>query len=213
MLTVNEIFHSIQGESTLAGEPCVFVRLTACDLRCTWCDTAYAFYEGRKMSVDDVVAAVEQYGCPLVEITGGEPLLQPEVYPLMTRLLDRGKRVLLETGGHRSIADVPSGVVRIMDVKCPGSGESARNDWANLARLTAIDQVKFVLADRADYEFARDLVQKESLADRVAAVLFSPVHGVLHPRELAEWILADRLRVRLQLQAHKFIWPPDTRGV
>jgi 7-carboxy-7-deazaguanine synthase len=213
MLTVNEIFHSIQGESTLAGEPCVFVRLTACDLRCTWCDTAYAFHEGRKMSVDDVVAAVEQYGCPLVEVTGGEPLLQPEVYPLMTRLLDRGKRVLLETGGHRSIADVPSGVVRIVDVKCPGSGESGRNDWANLTRLTAIDQVKFVLADRADYEFARDLVQKESLADRVAAVLFSPVHGVLHPRALAEWILADRLRVRLQLQTHKFIWPPDTRGV
>jgi 7-carboxy-7-deazaguanine synthase len=213
MLTVNEIFHSIQGESTLAGEPCVFVRLTACDLRCTWCDTAYAFHEGRRMSVDDVVAAVEQYGCPLVEVTGGEPLLQPEVYPLMTRLLDRGKRVLLETGGHRSIADVPSGVVRIVDVKCPGSGESGRNDWANLTRLTAIDQVKFVLADRADYEFARDLVQKESLADRVAAVLFSPVHGVLHPRALAEWILADRLRVRLQLQTHKFIWPPDTRGV
>ena len=213
MLTVNEIFHSIQGESTLAGEPCVFVRLTACDLRCTWCDTPYAFYEGRKMSVDEVLEAIDRYGCPLVEVTGGEPLLQPDVYPLMSGLLERGKTVMLETGGHRSIADVPAGVVRIMDVKCPGSGEAAKNHWANLGLLTPADQVKFVLKDRADYEFARDLIQRESLPERVGAVLFSPVHGVLNPRELAEWILADRLRVRLQLQAHKFIWPPDTRGV
>lgn len=213
MLTVNEIFYSIQGESTRVGEPCVFVRLTACDLRCVWCDTAYAFYEGRKMSVDEVVAAVAQYECPLVEVTGGEPLLQPDVFPLMSRLLECGKQVLLETGGHRSIADVPPGVVRIMDVKCPGSGESARNDWANLARLSPADQVKFVLTDRTDYEFAREVVRRESLADRVAAVLFSPAHGVLHARQLAEWILADRLPVRLQLQAHKFIWSPETRGV
>jgi 7-carboxy-7-deazaguanine synthase len=213
MLTVNEIFHSIQGESTLAGAPCVFVRLTACDLRCTWCDTPYAFYEGHKMSVDDVLEAVDRYGCPLVEVTGGEPLLQPDVYPLMTRLLERGKTVMLETGGHRSLADVPPGVVRIMDVKCPGSGEAVKNHWANLGLLTRADQVKFVLKDRADYEFARDVVEREALPGRVAAVLFSPVHGVLHPRQLAEWILADRLRVRLQLQAHKFIWPPDTRGV
>lgn len=213
MLTVNEIFYSIQGESTRVGEPCVFVRLTACDLRCVWCDTAYAFYEGRKMSVDEVVAAVAQYDCPLVEVTGGEPLLQPDVFPLMSRLLECGKQVLLETGGHRSIADVPPGVVRIMDVKCPGSGESARNDWANLARLSPADQVKFVLTDRTDYEFAREVVRRESLADRVAAVLFSPAHGVLHARQLAEWILADRLPVRLQLQAHKFIWSPETRGV
>lgn len=213
MLTVNEIFYSIQGESTRVGEPCVFVRLTACDLRCVWCDTAYAFYEGRKMSVDEVVTAVERYECPLVEVTGGEPLLQPDVFPLMSRLLECGKQVLLETGGHRSIADVPPGVVRIMDVKCPGSGESARNDWANLARLAPADQVKFVLTDRADYEFARDVVRRESLADRVAAVLFSPAHGVLQARQLAEWILADRLPVRLQLQAHKFIWSPETRGV
>lgn len=213
MLTVNEIFYSIQGESTRVGEPCVFVRLTACDLRCAWCDTAYAFYEGRKMSVDEVVAAVAQYDCPLVEVTGGEPLLQLDVFPLMSRLLECGKQVLLETGGHRSIADVPPGVVRIMDVKCPGSGESARNDWANLARLAPADQVKFVLTDRTDYEFARDVVRRESLADRVAAVLFSPAHGVLHARQLAEWILADRLPVRLQLQAHKFIWSPETRGV
>ena len=213
MLTVNEIFHSIQGESTHTGEPCVFVRLTACDLRCSWCDTPYAFYEGRKMSIDEVLAEVDKYGCPLVEVTGGEPLLQQDVYPLMTRLLEQGKRVLLETGGHRSIARVPAGVERIMDVKCPGSGESAKNDWTNLEQLTLADQVKFVVKDRADYEFARDLVTRERLTERVAAVLFSPVHGVLDARLLAEWILADRIPVRLQLQAHKFIWPPDTRGV
>ena len=213
MLTVNEIFHSIQGESTHTGEPCVFVRLTACDLRCSWCDTPYAFYEGRKMSIDEVLVEVDKYGCPLVEVTGGEPLLQQDVYPLMTRLLEQGKRVLLETGGHRSIAQVPAGVERIMDVKCPGSGESAKNDWTNLEQLMPTDQVKFVVKDRADYEFARDLVTRERLAERVAAVLFSPVHGVLDARLLAEWILADRVPVRLQLQAHKFIWPPDTRGV
>jgi 7-carboxy-7-deazaguanine synthase len=213
MLTVNEIFHSIQGESTHTGEPCVFVRLTACDLRCSWCDTPYAFHEGRKMSIDDVLAEVERYGCPLVEVTGGEPLLQPDVYPLMTRLMESGKRVLLETGGHRSITQVPPGVERIMDVKCPGSGESGKNDWTNLAALTSTDQVKFVIKDRIDYEFARDIVTREDLPARVAAVLFSPVHGVLEPRLLAEWMLADRLPVRLQLQAHKFIWSPDTRGV
>ena len=213
MLTVNEIFHSIQGESTHAGEPCVFVRLTACDLRCSWCDTPYAFHDGRRMSIDEVLETVDQYGCPLVEVTGGEPLLQPDVYPLMRRLVAEGKRVLLETGGHRSIEQVPPGVERIMDVKCPGSGESAKNDWSNLGRLTATDQVKFVLKDRADYDFARDVVSREGLADRVAAVLFSPVHGVLEARDLAEWILADRLPVRLQLQAHKFIWSPETRGV
>jgi 7-carboxy-7-deazaguanine synthase len=213
MLTVNEIFHSIQGESTYVGEPCVFVRLTACDLRCSWCDTPYAFYEGTKMSIDEVLAAVEQYQCPTVEITGGEPLLQKEVYPLMDRLLADGKRVLVETGGHRSIEHVPEGVVRIMDVKCPGSGEAARMDWDNLQRLRSSDQVKFVIKDRADYEYARDVVARERLAGRVAAILFSPVHGVLDARALAEWILADRLPVRFQLQAHKFIWSPDTRGV
>jgi 7-carboxy-7-deazaguanine synthase len=213
MLTVNEIFHSIQGESTFVGEPCVFVRLTACDLRCSWCDTPYAFHEGSKMSVDEVVARVEGYQCGTVEITGGEPLLQQEVYPLMERLLGAGKRVLLETGGHRSIEQVPADVVRIMDVKCPGSGEAAKMDWENLRWLTPRDQVKFVLKDRTDYEYARDVITRERLSGRVAALLFSPVHGVLDARLLAEWILADRLPVRLQLQAHKFIWSPDTRGV
>jgi 7-carboxy-7-deazaguanine synthase len=213
MLTVNEIFHSIQGESTHAGRPCVFVRLTACDLRCRWCDTPYAFYEGRKMSVDDVVADVEARGCDVVEVTGGEPLLQPDVYPLMRRLLESGKTVLIETGGHRSIADVPAGVIRIMDVKCPGSGESEHNDWSNLAHLTSRDEVKFVIADRADYEFARDVVRREDLAARVNAVLFSPVHGELDPKLLSQWVIADRLPVRVQLQVHKYIWSPTTRGV
>jgi 7-carboxy-7-deazaguanine synthase len=213
MLTINEIFHSIQGESTHTGRPCVFVRLTACDLRCSWCDTAYAFHEGQRMSIDDVLAEVDRFGCPVVEITGGEPLLQRDVFPLMDRLLAQGRTVLVETGGHRSLADVPAGVVKIMDVKCPGSGEASKMDWSNLARLTADDQVKFVLKDRADYEFAREVTLRERLTDRVEAVLFSPVHGVLHPRELAEWILADRLPVRLQLQAHKYIWGPEVRGV
>ena len=213
MLTVNEIFHSIQGESTYVGEPCVFVRLTACDLRCTWCDTPYAFHEGSKMSIDEVIRIVEGYGCPMVEITGGEPLLQKDVYPLMSQLLERGKKVLIETGGHRSIDQVPPGVIKIMDVKCPGSGEAEKMDWANLQRVAQSDQVKFVIKDRTDYEYARDIVRREGLADRVAAVLFSPVHGVMEARELARWILADGLPVRLQLQAHKFIWSPETRGV
>lgn len=213
MLTVNEIFHSIQGESTFAGEPCVFVRLTACDLRCRWCDTPYAFHEGRKLSIDEVVAQVDAYGCPMVEVTGGEPLLQADVYPLMRRLVASGKIVLVETGGHRSIAEVPEGVIRVMDIKCPGSGESAKNDWENLERLTMRDQVKFVIASREDYEYASDVVQRERLAERCGTVLFSPVHGELSPRQLAEWVLGDRLPVRVQLQMHKYIWDPQTRGV
>jgi 7-carboxy-7-deazaguanine synthase len=213
MLTVNEIFHSIQGESTHTGRPCVFVRLTACDLRCSWCDTPYAFHEGRKMSVEQVLADVDAYGCPVVEITGGEPLLQQDVYPLMTELVERGHTVLLETGGHRSIANVPSGVIRIMDVKCPASGESEKNCWANLDLLSPRDEVKFVIQDRGDYEFARDVISRHGLIHRCAAVLMSPVHGVLVAKDLAGWILADRLAVRLQLQAHKYIWSPDTRGV
>jgi 7-carboxy-7-deazaguanine synthase len=213
MLTVNEIFHSIQGESTRAGDRCVFVRLTACDLRCSWCDTPYAFHEGRKMSVDDVMSAVEAYGCPLVEITGGEPLLQEGVYDLMDRLLAAGHTVLLETGGHRPIDRVPAGVVKIVDVKCPGSGEAGRNYWANLERLAPHDEVKFVVLDRVDYEFARDVVTRTQLPSRAAAILFSPVHDVLDPKTLSEWVIADRLPVRVQLQLHKLIWSPTTRGV
>ena len=213
MLTVNEIFYSIQGESTRAGEPCVFVRLTACDLRCSWCDTPYAFYEGRKMSVDDVIAEVDRHGCPLVEITGGEPLLQDDVYPLMERLLAGGRTVLLETGGHRPITRVPDAVCKIVDVKCPGSGEADKNEWDNLARLGPRDEVKFVVQDRTDYEFARDVIARHDLMSRAASILMSPVHGVLDPRTLSEWMLADRLPARLQLQLHKYIWSPETRGV
>jgi 7-carboxy-7-deazaguanine synthase len=213
MLTVNEIFYSIQGESTRAGLPCVFVRLTACDLRCSWCDTPYAFHEGHKQSVEEVVAAVAQHECPLVEITGGEPLLQEDVYPLMDRLLADGRTVMLETGGHRPIDRVPARVVKIVDIKCPGSREVARNDWSNLDRLMPHDEVKFVVNDRSDYEFARDVMRTRDLASRCAAVLLSPVHGVLDGRVLSEWMLADRLPARLQLQLHKYIWTPDTRGV
>ena len=213
MLTVNEIFPSIQGESTRAGQRCVFVRLTACDLRCTWCDTPYAFHEGRKMSIDDVVAEVEGHGCSLVEITGGEPLLQDDVYPLMDRLLAQGRTVMLETGGHRPITRVPAEVVKIVDVKCPGSGEADKNDWSNLGRLAPHDEVKFVVQDRADYEFAKDVIARHGLADRAGALLLSPVHGVLDPKTLSEWMLADRLPARLQLQLHKYIWSPTTRGV
>ncbi|HEX5473550.1 MAG TPA: radical SAM protein [Vicinamibacterales bacterium] len=213
MLTVHEIFHSIQGESSFSGRPCVFVRLTACDLRCTWCDTPYAFHEGQKMAIDAVLDRVRGYGCPLVEVTGGEPLLQADVYPLMERLLAAGYEVMLETGGHRSTARVPPAVVTILDVKCPGSGEADEMCWENLDRLRPRDEVKFVLRDRADYDYARDVVGRHDLGRRAAAVLFSPVHGVLEPKPLAEWILADRLPVRLQLQAHKYIWSPETRGV
>jgi 7-carboxy-7-deazaguanine synthase len=213
MLTVNEIFYSIQGESTRAGEPCVFVRLTACDLRCSWCDTEYAFYEGTKRSIDDVVAEVEKYSCPLVEVTGGEPLIQDDVYPLMERLLEGGRTVMLETGGHRSIARVPPDVIKIVDVKCPGSGEAEKNCWDNLGALAPHDQVKFVIQDRGDYDYAVDVVRRFDLARRCAAVLFAPVHGVLEPKLLSEWILADRVQARLQLQIHKIVWPPNTRGV
>lgn len=213
MLTVNEIFHSIQGESTYAGRPCVFVRLTACDLRCSWCDTPYAFHEGRKMSVDEVMAAVDGYGCPLVEVTGGEPLLQDDVYLLMERLLADGREVMIETGGHRPIDRVPAAVVKIVDVKCPASGESEKNDWSNLDRLAPHDQVKFVVQDRADYDFAMAVIARHDLTSRTAAVLISPVHGVLDARTLSEWMLADRTPARLQLQLHKFIWSPATRGV
>lgn len=213
MLTVSEVYLSVQGESTHVGRPCVFVRLAACDLRCVWCDTPYAFTGGRKRSVDDVAAEVEQSGCRLVEITGGEPLLQDDVYELMARLLGAGHEVLLETGGHLPTDRVPEGVVIILDVKCPGSGEAGRMHWPNLDRLGPRDEVKFVVADRADFDYARDVVRRHDLNARAAAVLFSPVHGALAPADLARWILDEGLDVRLQLQAHKYIWGAEARGV
>ncbi len=212
-MTLNEIFYSVQGESSYAGQPCVFVRLTACDLRCSWCDTPYAFHEGKKRTLADVLEEVDRFGCPLVEVTGGEPLLQEDVYPLMRALLDRGKTVLLETGGHRSTERVPEEVVTIVDVKCPGSGEQASTDWRNLERLRPHDEVKFVIRDRADYEYARAVIDRHQLAGRAAAIHLSPVHGVLHPRVLSGWVLEDHLPVRVQLQLHKYIWDAHTRGV
>ena len=214
MLTINEIFHSIQGESTYAGRPCVFVRLTACDLRCRWCDTPYAFHEGRKMSVDDVVADVEARGCPTVEVTGGEPLLQPDVYPLMQRLLDSGKTVLIETGGHRSIANVPAGVIRIMDVKCPGSGESDKNDWGNFAHLTK--QRRGEVRDRRSRRLrirARDRRGARTSRRASTRCCSRRCTASSMPKQLSEWVIADRLDVRVQLQVHKYIWSPETRGV
>jgi 7-carboxy-7-deazaguanine synthase len=213
MLTVFEIYESIQGESTHAGRPCVFVRLAACDLRCAWCDTPYAFTGGTKKSVDDVVREVDAFGARVVEITGGEPMLQRDATALMQKLLDDGHEVLLETGGHIPLDDVPEAVVAIVDVKCPGSGESAKMHWPNLEQLSPHDEVKFVIADRVDFEYAREVVQRYDLTARTAAVLFSPVHGALKPDELARWILAARIPVRLQLQQHKYIWSPETRGV
>lgn len=213
MLTVYEIYVSIQGESTHVGRPCVFVRLAACDLRCRWCDTPYAFTGGRKMSVDDVVAEVERFECRVVELTGGEPLLQKDLYPLIDRLLARGHQILIETGGHVPIADLPDEVVAIVDVKCPGSGEAAKMHWPNLDVISTLDEVKFVIADRADFDYAKDVVARHRLSERAAAVLFSPVFGELEPSVLAKWILDDRLNVRLQLQTHKYIWSPEARGV
>ena len=218
MLTINEIFHSIQGESTHAGRPCVFVRLTACDLRCSWCDTPYAFHEGTKVALEDVVEQVKTYGCPTVEITGGEPLLQPDVYPLMERLVSEGYTVLLETGGHRSIADVPDRVIRIVDVKCPGSGEAEKNHWPNLDMLRAQDEIKFVIKDRTDYEWARSVVLDKGLAEmkqsgKLRELLFSPVWDAVDFQHLAEWILEDHLPVRYQIQLHKVIWGANVPGV
>ena len=212
-MKLSEIFYSVQGEGSLVGVPSVFVRTTGCNLRCTWCDTPYAFHEGAKRPLESVLDAVDAYDCPLVEVTGGEPLLQEGVYPLMQALLDRGKQVLLETGGHRSTVRVPEQVVTIIDVKCPGSGEAGRMDWSNLDRLRRHDEVKFVIKDRADYEYAREVIARHQLGVRAAAIHLSPVHDVLNPRTLSEWVLADNLPVRVQLQLHKYIWDPATRGV
>jgi len=211
-LRVNEIFHSVQGEGTRAGVRSVFVRLTGCHLRCAWCDTTYAFNEGEWLSVDDVLQRVRAFACPTVEVTGGEPLLQLGVYPLMSRLADEFATVLLETSGAVSIAEVDPRAVRIVDVKCPGSGEVERNHWPNIELLTPRDEVKFVLSDRGDYDWTRDVLRRYGLPAR-CPVIFSPVHGKLPPAELARWILDDRLDVRLGLQLHKLIWPAETRGV
>jgi 7-carboxy-7-deazaguanine synthase len=229
---ITEIFKSVQGEGTRAGLPCVFVRLTGCNLRCTWCDTAYAFHGGKKASVEEVLARVdelcgrngEQAGAsaavPLVELTGGEPLLQKEIYPLAEELLRRGYTVMIETSGEQYVGELPPEVIKIVDVKCPDSGEAESFDIKNLEAVDGKDEMKFVLSTRRDYEFARDFVKEHKLADKVRAVLFSPVFADpngrwegLEAKTLVEWILADGLPVRLGLQLHKFIWHPATQGV
>jgi 7-carboxy-7-deazaguanine synthase len=212
-LVVNEIYQSIQGESSWAGWPCVFVRLTACDLRCTYCDTEYAFYEGKRRPLDDVLAEVLASPCPQVEVTGGEPLLQKNVLPLMAALCDAGKTVLIETSGAHDISGIDPRVHRIMDLKTPGSGECARNRYENIPHLTKRDEVKFVIGSREDYEWSRAQVRDHDLPARVNSVLFSPIFGRIEPRQIVEWILEDQLPVRFQLQMHKFIWEPKARGV
>jgi 7-carboxy-7-deazaguanine synthase len=212
MLTVNEVFFSIQGEGSRAGRPCVFVRLTGCPLRCTWCDTAYAFHEGTKRSEDDVIAEVSGHPCRLVQVTGGEPLSQPAAFPFVTRLLDAGFEVLVETSGHVLIEALDPRAVAVLDVKAPGSGETHRMEWRNLDLLKPKDELKFVIAGREDYDWSRDLIRDKGLTAR-CPVLFSPVHGVLDPGLLARWILDDGLGVRLQVQLHKYLWPGVERGV
>lgn len=212
-LKVSEVYVSLQGESTHQGELCAFVRLTGCHLRCTWCDSAFAFEGGAWRTVDEVVEEVRALGVRRVEVTGGEPLLQPAVYPLMERLLAAGHLVLLETSGAIDVRLVPREVRKVVDLKAPGSGESDRNDLRVLEAMAPHDELKFVLASRADYDWAKDVIARHGLRERPFALLFSAVFGVLEPRQLAEWVIADRLPVRVQLQQHKLLWPPDTRGV
>jgi 7-carboxy-7-deazaguanine synthase len=212
-LVIHEIYASIQGESSFAGLPCAFVRTTGCNLRCSWCDTPQAFHGGQKLARSEVLARALALATPLVELTGGEPLLQPGVLPLMRELCDAGKTVLIETSGERDISLVDPRVHRIVDLKAPGSGEHARNRWANLAHLTSRDELKIVLRDRDDYLWARDLTQRERLHERVRHVLFSPVFDVLDPRELVQWILDDGLLVRVNLQLHKYVWGRAAQGV
>ena len=214
VLKVNEIFFSIQGESTRAGEPCVFIRLTGCNLRCTYCDTVYAYEEGSLMDIEEIVETVKDFSCSLVEITGGEPLFQDGTPQLIRILLDLGYAVLLETNGSKDIGTVDRRCVKVMDIKCPSSNEEKRNDLENLKRLNKGDELKFVIADRVDYDFAVgivSLIPEDKI--KIIHINFSPCFGRLWPGELAGWILNDKLNVRLNLQLHKYIWPPDMRGV
>jgi 7-carboxy-7-deazaguanine synthase len=211
-MRITEIYQSIQGESSFAGLPCVFVRTTGCDLRCSWCDSEFTFTGGKSMTVDEIMAEVEKYDCRLVELTGGEPLLQPEIYGLAARLADGGCTVLIETGGHRDISKLDPRVIRIMDLKCPCSGESEKNLWSNLEHLRPADEVKFVIADRKDYEWTLKIIREHGLEDRVK-VLISTAHGMIQPEQVVTWMLEDKLRARFQLQLHKYIWPPEARRV
>lgn len=213
-LQITEIYLSVQGESTWSGLPCTFIRLTGCPLRCTYCDTEYAFFGGEKIALEAILQRVSELGCPLVQMTGGEPLAQPNCIPLLQALVDAGYTVLLETSGAFPIENVPAEVIRIVDLKCPSSGEIHRNLFENLEHLQPHDEVKFVMGSREDYEWSRDQVLAHNLQDRVNSVLFSCVFGKIEPAEVIQWLLEDRLwKVRFQLQAHKFIWPPDAKGV
>ncbi|MFV0338466.1 MAG: radical SAM protein [Chthoniobacterales bacterium] len=212
-LTINEIYHSIQGESTWAGLPCTFVRLTFCDLRCSYCDTEYAFYKGEKQSLQSIIEKVLAFDCPLVEITGGEPLLQKNVLPLMTALCDKKLTVLIETSGAHDISKIDPRVHRIMDLKTPSSGESARNLFSNLPHLNRRDEVKFVIGSREDYEWTREQIHTHKLHEKVNAILLSPIFGKINPRDIVNWMLSDKLPARFQLQMHKFIWEPTKQGV
>jgi 7-carboxy-7-deazaguanine synthase len=212
-LVIHEIYASIQGESTFAGLPCTFVRTTGCNLRCSWCDTTQAFYGGTRMSRTDVLAKALATGTDLVELTGGEPLLQPGVFPLMTELCDAGRTVLVETSGEADVSRVDARVHKIMDLKAPGSGESARNRWTNLEHIHAGDELKFVLSDRTDYEWMREAIRTRGLPQRTPNLLASTVFGKLATKQLVGWVLEDKLPVRVQLQMHKYVWAADTQGV
>ena len=212
-LVVHEIYKSVQGESTFVGVPCTFVRLTGCNLRCTWCDTTQAFYGGTRMSRGDVLAKALATGTELVELTGGEPLLQPGVFPLMKELCDAGRTVLVETSGEADVSRVDPRVHKIMDLKAPGSGESARNRWTNLDHIGKGDEIKFVLSSRVDYEWMRDAIRTRDLPRRTPNLLASTVFGKLATKELVGWVLEDKLQVRVQLQMHKYVWAPETQGV
>ena len=212
MIKINEIYLSVQGESTHTGLPCIFIRLTGCNLRCSWCDTAYAFHEGKNMSIDEILQKVENFGIHLVEITGGEPLMQDNVYTLMKGLIKKGYKVMLETGGSISLERVPKDVIKIMDLKCPGSGEQEKNNLDNLKLLAPHDEVKFVILDKKDYEWSRDIIKRYKI-NETAHILLSPVFDKLELKEMVKWILEDRLPVRLQTQLHKIIWDKNTIGV
>ena len=211
-LKINEIYYSVQGESTHAGRPCIFIRLTYCNLRCSYCDTEYAFYDGKDMEITDIISEIKRWDCNLVEVTGGEPLFQDECIDLLNELVNSNYEVMLETGGSLSISDVPKKVVKIVDFKCPSSGMVKKNLWSIVDDLQAHDEVKFVIGNREDFDWAKDRITEYSL-DKICTLLFSPTFGEIDPQQIVEWILAENLPVRMQLQMHKMIWSPEEKGV
>ena len=211
MLKINEIFYSIQGESSYGGMPCIFIRLTYCNLRCSYCDTEHSFYEGQDMNINQIMKEIEKYDCKLVEVTGGEPLMQEESIDLMNNLLENNYQVMLETGGSLPINKVPKEVIKVVDFKCPSSNMEKKNDWNIISDLQQHDEIKFVIGDKEDYEWTKNKIEEHNLNDR--KILISPVHDLLNSQTLSEWILKDNLKVRLQLQLHKYIWSPETKGV